>query len=119
MPMTRRVLNILASVAAALITYRCARAADLIVLRVVHPPRGEVLLVSDAILATAFGVVIYLWLNLRTTRMRLTDLERAQIVLDTQPSLAAHIQRHLLPSAPVESNGVRWAGRLEPAYRIG
>jgi sigma-B regulation protein RsbU (phosphoserine phosphatase) len=49
----------------------------------------------------------------------LTGLERAQIVLDTQLSLAADIQRHLLPSALVESNGVRWAGRLEPAHRIG
>src|SRR6267378_2916796 len=117
--MTRRVLNIVASIAAAFVTYRGARAADALVLRLVHPPRGEVLLVSNMILATAFGVVIYLWLNLRATRTRLTDLERVQIVLDTQLSLAADIQRHLLPSAPVESNGVRWAGRLEPAHRIG
>ena len=117
--MTRRVWNIVVSIAAAFITYRCARAVDALVLRLVHPPRGEVLLVSDLILATAFGVVLYLWLNLRATRTRLTGLERAQIVLDTQLSLAADIQRHLLPSAPVESNGVRWAGRLESAHRIG
>jgi sigma-B regulation protein RsbU (phosphoserine phosphatase) len=117
--MTRRVWNIVASIAAAFITYRCARAADAFVLRIVHPPRGEVLLVSDAILATAFGVGIYLWLNLRAARARLTGLERAQIVLDTQLSLAAQIQRRLLPPSPVESNGVRWAGRLEPAHRIG
>jgi serine phosphatase RsbU (regulator of sigma subunit) len=107
------------SIAVAVITYRCARMADALVLRVVRPPRGEVLLVSDVILATAFGVVIYLWLNLGATRTRLTGLERAQIVLDTQLSLAADIQRRLLPSVPVESNGVRWAGRLEPAHRIG
>ncbi len=117
--MTKRVWNMFASIATAFITYRCARMADVLVLNVVRPPRGEVLLVSDMILATAFGVVIYLWLNLRATRTRLTGLERAQIVLDTQLSLAARIQRHLLPSAPVESNGVRWAGRLEPAHRIG
>src|SRR5229473_5027613 len=117
--MTKRVWNMFASIATAFITYRCARMADVLVLNVVRPPRGEVLLVSDMILATAFGVVIYLWLNLRATRTRLTDLERAQIVLDTQLSLAADIQRHLLPSAPVESNGVQWAGRLEPAQRIG
>jgi sigma-B regulation protein RsbU (phosphoserine phosphatase) len=117
--MTRRVWIVVASIAAAFITYRCARAADALVLRLVHPPRGEVLLVSDVILATAFGVVIYLWLHLRATRTRLTGLERAQIVLDTQLSLAADIQRHLLPSAHVESNGVRWAGRLEPAHRLG
>jgi hypothetical protein len=117
--MTTRVWNMFASIAAALITYRCARAADALVLRVVKPPRGEVLLVSDLILAMAFGAALYFWLNLRATRTRLTSLERAQIVVDTQLSLAADIQRRLLPSAPAESNGVRWAGRLEPALRIG
>jgi sigma-B regulation protein RsbU (phosphoserine phosphatase) len=117
--MARGVSSVLASIGAAVITYRCARAADALVLRIVHPPRGEVLLISDVILATAFGVAVYFWLNLRATRTRLTDLERAQIVLDTQLSLAAQIQRQLLPPMPVGSNGVRWAGRLEPANRIG
>jgi sigma-B regulation protein RsbU (phosphoserine phosphatase) len=70
-------------------------------------------------LATAFGVAIYLWLNLRATRTRMTGLERVQIVVDTQLALAAEIQRRLLPSASAGSNGVRWAGRLEPALRIG
>jgi sigma-B regulation protein RsbU (phosphoserine phosphatase) len=46
-------------------------------------------------------------------------LERVQIVVDTQLALAAEIQRRLLPSASDGSNGVRWAGRLEPALRIG
>src|ERR1700682_4733105 len=117
--MTRRVSNVLGSIGAAVITYRSARAADVLFLRVVHPPRGEVLFISDVILATAFGAVVYLWLNLRATRTRLTGLERAQIVLDTQLSLAADIQRQLLPPMPLGSNGVRWAGRLEPAHRIG
>ncbi len=117
--MTRRLGNAVASVAAAFVTYRCARIADVLVLRFVRPPRGEVLFVSDVILATAFGIVIYLWLNLRATRMRLTGFERAQIVMDTQLSLAAQIQRNLLPPIPGGSNGVRWAGRLEPAYQIG
>jgi len=117
--MTGRVSNVLVSIGVAVITFRCARWADALVLRVVHPPRGEVLLISDVILATAFGVAVYWWLSLRATRTQLTGLERAQIVLDTQLSLAAEIQRHLLPQIPVGSNGVRWAGRLEPASRIG
>ena len=117
--MTKHVWNSVASIAASFVTYRCARLADALVVRVVHPPRGEVIFVSDLILASAFGIAIYLWLSLRATRTRLTDLERAHIVLDTQLSLAADIQRHLLPPAQVESNGVRWAGRLEPAHRIG
>ncbi len=107
------------SIGAAVATYLCARAADAIVLRFMRPPRGELLLVSDLILATAFGAAFYLWLNLRATRTRLTGLERTQIVLDTQLSVAAQIQRQLLPRVPIESNGVRWAGRLEPADRIG
>jgi len=114
-----RVWSSLASIASAVIVYRCARVADAFVLRVVHPPRGEVLLVSDLILAAVFGVVVYLWLTLRATRTQLTDMERAQIVVDTQLSLAADIQRQLLPPIPVISNGIRWAGRLEPAHRIG
>jgi serine phosphatase RsbU (regulator of sigma subunit) len=117
--MTSRVSSVVMSIMVVVVTFRSARAADALVLRVVRPPRGEVLLVSDVILATAFGVVVYLWLHLRATRTRLTGLERAQLVLDTQLSLAAQIQRHLLPPIPVRSNGVRWAGRLEPAYSIG
>ena len=117
--MTRRVSSIVASIVVVFVTFRCARAADALILRVIRPPRGEVLLASDVILATAFGVAVYLWLRLRVTRTRLTGLERAQVVLDTQLSLAADIQRHLLPPIPVRSNGVRWAGRLVPAYSIG
>jgi sigma-B regulation protein RsbU (phosphoserine phosphatase) len=117
--MTVRVWSFLASVAGATTAYGCARAADALVLRVARPPRGEVLLVSDVILAAAFGIAVYMWLNLRATRKRLTSLERAQIVMDTQLSLAAQIQRHLLPPLSAGSNGVRWAGRLEPAYQIG
>jgi sigma-B regulation protein RsbU (phosphoserine phosphatase) len=117
--MTRQVSNVLLSIGVAVVTYRCARAADALVLRLVHPWQGEILLISDVILATAFGVMVYLWLDLRATRTRLTGLERAQIVLDTQLSLAAQIQRQLLPPIPVGSNGVRWAGRLEPASAVG
>jgi sigma-B regulation protein RsbU (phosphoserine phosphatase) len=118
--MTRSVSNLVASIAVAVITYRLARAADALVARIIRPPRGDVLLVSDMILATAFGVVVYLWLDLRATRTRLSGLERAQIVVDTQLSLAAEIQRQLLPRAQVaRPDGLRWAGRLEPALRIG
>jgi serine phosphatase RsbU (regulator of sigma subunit) len=117
--MKRHVVNMVASVVAAVLTYQCARTADGLLLRLVQPRRGEILLVSDVILASAFGVAIYLWLNLKAIRARLTDLERSGIALDTQLSIAAEIQRHLLPPNPVGSNGVRWAGRLEPAYHIG
>jgi len=114
--MTSRVRNVIASLGAALATYGMARATDFLVVHAVHPRRGEVLVVSDMMLATAFGVAIYLWLSLRATRLRLTGLERVQIIVDTQLALAAEIQRRLLPAASAGSNGVRWAGRLEPLF---
>jgi hypothetical protein len=116
--MDERVGTVLVAIWVAVITYEAARAADELFLRVVHPPRGEVVLISDLILAAALGAVVYLWLHLKATRTRLTGLELAQIVLDTELSVAAQIQRHLLPPVPVGS-GVRWAGRLEPANAIG
>jgi sigma-B regulation protein RsbU (phosphoserine phosphatase) len=116
---TARIWNVVGAIGGAVIAYQSARTADAVMLRVVHPPRGEVLLISDVILATALGVAVYLWLRLRVTRGRVTDLERAQIVVDTQLSLAADIQRQLLPSISSGANGLRWAGRLEPANRIG
>src|SRR5260221_14035773 len=108
--MTRRIWNIVASIAVAFVTYRCARGTDWLVVHFVQPPRGEVLAVSDMILAAAFGVVVYLWLNLRATRTRLTGLERSQSVLDTQLSLGAQIQRRLLPPIPAGSKDERGAG---------
>ena len=117
--MTAPVSNAFIAVGAVMITFGGARAADAFVLRVVHPPGSELLFISDAVLSTAFGIAVYLWLNLSATRTRLTDLERAQLVTDTQLSLAAQIQDHLLPRVPAESNGVLWAARLEPAYRVG
>lgn len=117
--MTASVSNALIGIGAFMITFGGARAADAVVQQGVHPPGSGLLLISDAVLAAAFGIAVYLGLNLRATRTRLSDLERAQLVMDTQLSLAAQIQRHLLPRIPVESNGVRWAARLEPAYRVG
>lgn len=51
--------------------------------------------------------------------MTLSHLEREHIVLETQLTLAAGIQRGLLPSVPSDAEGVRWAARLEQAGRIG
>jgi sigma-B regulation protein RsbU (phosphoserine phosphatase) len=84
-----------------------------------QPSRFEVHVMSQAVLATALGGAIYLWLNLRATRATLGAVERARIVLDTQLSLAAEIQRGLLPDIPAYAHHARWAGRLEPAGRIG
>src|ERR1700674_160952 len=52
--MAKRASNVVAPIGAAVITYRCARMAAALFLRVGHPPRGEALLISDVILVTAF-----------------------------------------------------------------
>ena len=79
----------------------------------------ELTWISDAFLAVAFGFAVFLWLHLRWTRVTLSRLEREHIVLDTQLSLAAEIQRGLLPLAPADGDGLRWAARLVQAGRIG
>jgi hypothetical protein len=80
---------------------------------------GELLWISDVVLAAALGLATYLWLSLLATRATLSRLEREQLVLETQLSIAAEIQRRLLPELPREASGLRWAARLEPAGKIG
>jgi sigma-B regulation protein RsbU (phosphoserine phosphatase) len=70
-------------------------------------------------LAVAFGVAVFLWLHLKWTRKALSDLEREHIVLDTRLTLAADIQRQLLPSASSTADGFCWRARLEQAGKIG
>jgi hypothetical protein len=86
---------------------------------VLRPSAGELTWISDVILATGFGVVLYLWLHLRAAREALLEAERAQIILNTQFEIAANIQQSLLPAAPQSRRGVSWAVQLTPAYRIG
>jgi len=112
-------LTLAAAAGSAIIIYSCVRWLDGFVVQVLQPPRGEIRFVSNAILASAFGVALYLWLDLRATRAALTVVERSQVVVDTQLALAAEIQRRLLPPVPVSLDHVRWATRVQPAYKIG
>jgi len=75
--------------------------------------------VSDLIAAAAVTGLTYLWLNLRETRTRVLDLERASIALGEQLRLAAEIQRTLLPDVPASTPGYLWAARMIPAHEIG
>ena len=67
--------------------------------------------------AIAFGIAMFLWLHLKWTRMTLSRLRRERIVIQTQLSLAADIQRELLPPVPSDTEGIRWAAQLEQAGR--
>lgn len=117
--MTRSWRPIVAAAAVAIVVYWSVRWLQTLIADTVHPPRGEIRSVSDLVLATAFAVALYLWLNLRATRHALTAAERSQLVLDTELALAAEVQRRLLPSLPDMPGNVRWATRLQPAGKIG
>ena len=103
----------------AIVVYFIATSTEIAVIERVRPGEMELTWISDLVLATAFGVAVFLWLHLKWTRLTLSRLEREHIVLDTQLSLAAEIQRGLLPPAPADGDGLTWAARLTQAGRIG
>jgi len=86
-----------------------------------HPAPGEIRSIADLLLAAAFGIALYLWLDLRATRAALTEAERSQVILDTQLTLAADVQRRSLPPPPdaIQSPSMRWAIAIHPAWKIG
>jgi sigma-B regulation protein RsbU (phosphoserine phosphatase) len=92
---------------------------ELFVNRVLRPDAEEITWISDAVLSGGFVVVTWLWVRLRETQNALTDLERQQIVTDTQLTVAARVQSSLLPVLPGPSAGVSWFAAVEPAGKIG
>jgi hypothetical protein len=116
-PARRRAL--VEGVASALIVYLLAGASEEVLIRILRPTEGELTWISDVVIAAAFGVAVYLWRHLRATRLELSERERAELVLQTQLSLAASMQRRLLPAAPPAANGFDWAAVQIPAGRIG
>jgi serine phosphatase RsbU (regulator of sigma subunit) len=115
--LTRRAL--VESIAAALGTYVIATALEAGVIHWLQPSDWELAWVSDLVLAVALGVAVYLWRHLLATRHALAQRERAEIVLQTQLSLAAEIQRRLLPPLPSATDACEWAAALRPAGKIG
>jgi len=109
----------LASAAAALAVFVVGALAETWLISLLQPSEGELTWISDLVLAVTLGVVLYLWLNLRSTRAALIELERERIVVDTQLAVAAKIQKDLLPDTPPRRRGMSWAVQLVPAGRIG
>ena len=106
-------------VTSALIVYVVAGASEEALIRVLRPTEGELTWISDVVTAAAFGVAVYLWRHLRATRLELSERQRAELVLQTQLTLAASMQRRLLPAAPAPDHGFEWAAVQIPAGRIG
>jgi phosphoserine phosphatase RsbU/P len=101
----------------------CAIAAsqgiELFVNRILRPDAEEITWISDALMTGGFIVVTWLWVRLRDTQIAFTDLERQQIVAETQLTIAARVQRSLLPALPAPSAGVSWYAAVEPAGKVG
>ena len=106
-------------VTAALIVYVIAGGSEEALIRILRPTEGELTWISDVVTAAAFGVAVYLWRYLRATRLELSERERDELVLQTQLTLAASMQRRLLPAAPPPDHGFEWAAVQIPAGRIG
>jgi serine phosphatase RsbU (regulator of sigma subunit) len=106
-------------VAAAVCGYFVAAILEAILMVLMRPTEWELAWVSDAALAVALGITVFLWRRLLTTRRELEERERAEIVVQTQLSIAAEIQRRLLPPVPPADCGFEWAAALRSAGKIG
>jgi sigma-B regulation protein RsbU (phosphoserine phosphatase) len=96
-----------------------SQGVELFVNRILRPDADEITWISEAVLAGGFASVSWLWVRLRETRLALTQLERQQIVAETQLTIAARVQRSLLPPLPAPSAGVTWHAVVEPAGKVG
>lgn len=103
----------------AVAAYVAAGATEAALIRLVAPTASELAWISDVVLAAALGVAVYLWRHLQASRQELAARERAELVLHTQLSVAADIQRRLLPDLPSPAAGIGWAASLRPAGAIG
>jgi Stage II sporulation protein E (SpoIIE) len=104
---------------AAVVVYAVAGGSELVLINVLRPSEVELTWVSDLVLSCALGIAVYLWRHLRTTRLALTERERAALVIQTQLSVAESMQRRLLPNVPPLVDGFEWAAALTPAGQIG
>jgi phosphoserine phosphatase RsbU/P len=110
---------ILEALASALVAFVAALAFERGLIRLLGLDFRELEWISDVVLAVGFGVATFLWLHLRLARTALTRLERAQLVLETELTIAADIQRGMLPPPPPARDGWRFAALLEQAGHIG
>ena len=105
--------------ASAVAALSASEAIELCINRVVRPDAAELTWISESIMAAAFLVMTTLWVGLRQARSDLSASERARLTVDTQLSIAASVQRALLPPIPAPVAGIAWFAAVEPAGKIG
>lgn len=96
-----------------------SQAVELFINRVLRPDAEEITWLSELILACGFVLVTWLLLRLRETKVALSGLARQQLLIEAQLSLAAAVQKSLLPAIPAPRAGVCWSAAVEPAYKVG
>jgi serine phosphatase RsbU (regulator of sigma subunit) len=109
----------LIAAAAGIAVFALGTAAESLVVRALHGNPDELEWLSDAVISTATAAITYLWLHLRSSRLRVLALEQQRIAIDEQLRLAAEIQRGLLPEVPRATHGFRWGARMIPASQVG
>lgn len=90
-----------------------------IINRELRPDAEEWTWISEVAVAAGFFVMAVLWIHLKQTREALSVLERERVVIDTQLSIAAEVQRALLPAIPPPSGPIEWFGITQPAGKVG
>jgi phosphoserine phosphatase RsbU/P len=96
-----------------------AQGTELFVNRILRPNAEEITWIGDVVLTVGFVVATWLWVRLRDAQIALSDLERQQIVTETQLTIAARVQTSLLPAVPEPSAGISWYAAAEPAGKVG
>src|ERR1700741_1763735 len=71
-----------------IVFYAVAGLTEATLIRGLQPSELELDWISDAVLSSALGIAVYLWLRLRATRLALTEHERTELVIQSQLSMA-------------------------------
>jgi hypothetical protein len=101
------------------VTIAGAQALEWAINRFLRPDAQEWTWISDVVLSVGLLVMAVVWARLKQARDTVSSLEAQHILMDAQLSIAADVQRALLPSIPAPMNGVHWYGSIEPAGRVG
>lgn len=107
------------AVGVGLVAIVLSQAIEIFINRVLRPDTEELTWISESLMAAGFLIVTSLWVRLRQTRLDLSASERARVAVETQISVAASVQRALLPPIPDPIAGVVWFASVEPAGKIG
>ena len=104
---------------ASLVILICSQILEWIINRELRPDAEEWTWIGDVAVSTGFFVMAVLWIRLKHTQEALSALERERLVIDTQLSIAAQVQRTLLPAIPPPLGGIDWFAITKPAGSVG